>query len=315
MSFVALILALLLEQVRPLPDGNVLHQALLRWSHWVRFTLNAGKPDGAWLAWGVALGVPSLLVLLVHVLLSQALGGFLAMVWMCVVLYACLGFRQFSHHFTSIRDAMSSGQYEQAARAMAQWRQVPQVSSDPTELTRQLIEYSVLSAHRHVFGVVFWFSVLAAFGLGPLGAVVYRLSEFFGRAWAPSAMDEEATSSPEALVSLKAWAAIDWVSARVTAMMFAIAGNFEDAMDSWRSQALRESLDNDEVLISATAGALGVQLGASFKSKADGETPALAEVGRLPQFSHLRSLVGLVWRTVVIWSVLLALMTMARLLS
>jgi adenosylcobinamide-phosphate synthase len=36
------------------------------------------------------------------------------------------------------------------------------------------------------------------------------------------------------------------------------------------------------------------------------------EEGREPQNAHLASLVGLVWRSVVLWLLLLALMTLAR---
>jgi adenosylcobinamide-phosphate synthase len=37
--------------------------------------------------------------------------------------------------------------------------------------------------------------------------------------------------------------------------------------------------------------------------------------GREPELAHLRSVVGLVWRSVVMWLVLLALLTLARLLG
>ena len=37
--------------------------------------------------------------------------------------------------------------------------------------------------------------------------------------------------------------------------------------------------------------------------------------GREPEVGHLRSVVGLVWRSVVVWMLLLALLTLARLLG
>jgi adenosylcobinamide-phosphate synthase len=37
--------------------------------------------------------------------------------------------------------------------------------------------------------------------------------------------------------------------------------------------------------------------------------------GREPEFAHLAQVVGLVWRSVVLWMVLLALLTLARLLG
>ena len=39
---------------------------------------------------------------------------------------------------------------------------------DSTEVLRHVIEHALLAAHRHVFGVFFWFVVLSALGLGPI---------------------------------------------------------------------------------------------------------------------------------------------------
>jgi adenosylcobinamide-phosphate synthase len=43
---------------------------------------------------------------------------------------------------------------------------------------------------------------------------------------------------------------------------------------------------------------------------AEGSTP-----GALPQLDHLRSIVGLVWRSVVLWMLLLALLSLANLIG
>jgi adenosylcobinamide-phosphate synthase len=45
------------------------------------------------------------------------------------------------------------------------------------------------------------------------------------------------------------------------------------------------------------------------------DTPTQSTPGREPEVAHLRSIVGLVWRSVVLWMVLLALLTLARLLG
>ena len=50
-----------------------------------------------------------------------------------------------------------------------------------TELLRHVIEHALLAVHRHVFGVFFWFVLLSSIGLGPAGAVVYRMAEFSAR--------------------------------------------------------------------------------------------------------------------------------------
>ena len=100
------------------------------------------------------------------------------------MLYVTLGFRQFSHHFTDIRDALDDGDEPLARPLLAHWHHVDASELPRSEIVRHVIEHSVLAAHRHVFGVFVWFSVLATFGFGPAGAVLYRMGEFAARYWA-----------------------------------------------------------------------------------------------------------------------------------
>jgi adenosylcobinamide-phosphate synthase len=119
-----------------------------------------------------------LLAVLLHWLLDWTLGWWVAVLWNVALLYATLGFRQFSHHFTGIREALENGDEDKARELLAQWQQV-QVGQIPrSEIVRHVIEYSVIAAHRHVFGVFFWYAALSIIGLGPVGPVIYRLTEF-----------------------------------------------------------------------------------------------------------------------------------------
>jgi len=191
-----------------------------------------------------------------------------------------------------------------------------------------VIEYSVLAAHRHVFGVLAWFSVLAALGLGPTGAVLYRLAEFVSRYWHYK-QRTGALPASESLqqASAQAWTAIDWLPARLTALSFAVVGSFEEAIEGWRFHAQRFPNDNDGVVLAATAGAINVRLGGeALKARTELHAPQGLEIdadmgdsdstpGREPEVGHLRSVVGLVWRSVVVWMLLLALLTLARLLG
>lgn len=246
MSFFAILFALLIEQVRPLARGNPIHSGLRGWARWVAGNLDAGKPHHGWVAWGLAVLGPSIAVTVVHVLLVTYAGWAFAMLWSVAVLYVTLGFRQFSHHFTSIRDALDAGDEVSARQLLARWQQVDASALPRSEIVRHVIEYSVLAAHRHVFGVLGWFSVLAAFGFGPGGAVFYRMSEFVYRYWHNTARSDQPVSPALLSVSSRAWAGIDWLPARVTALGFAVVGSFEEAIDCWRNYAQR--FPNDSTL-------------------------------------------------------------------
>lgn len=319
MSFFAIFLALVLEQVRPLKTDNQLFSGVERWIHWTVRTLDAGARSQAWITWGMTILGPATLAMLVHWLLTWGLGWWVAVLWNVALLYATLGFRQFSHHFTGIREALEDGDEPKARELLASWQQV-QVGQIPrSEIVRHVIEYSVIAAHRHVFGVFFWYAALSIIGLGPVGAVIYRLTELAQRRWQEPAADGSWASHALQSVSVRAWQAMDWLPSRMTALGFAIVGSFEDAMDGWRHHAQNFPQDNDGVILAATSGAINIRLGgASLKAtdeeerigSSGGSTP-----GRIASVSHFAQVVGLVWRTVIMWLLLLALLTMANLLG
>jgi adenosylcobinamide-phosphate synthase len=333
MSFFAILFALLIEQVRPLGAHNPIHSGLRVWARWVSRNCDAGKPQHGWITWVLTVLAPSVAAMVVHWLLMVYVGWPAAMAWSVVVLYVTLGFRQFSHHFTDIRDALEAGDEAKARELLALWQRVDASELPRSEIVRHVIEYSVLAAHRHVFGVLAWFSILAAFGLGPAGAVFYRMSEFVARYWAHK---NNASVQPSSIWVQKAadeaWGLIDWLPARITATGFAVVGSFEEAIDCWRNDARRFPNENDGVILAATSGAVNVRLGGGVLSPVPLTDPLsraqagdpLAEAGgpdsgstpgREPEPAHLRSVVGLVWRSVVMWMVLLALLTLARLLG
>jgi adenosylcobinamide-phosphate synthase len=321
MSFFAILLALVLEQARPLKPVNVIYTTMKRWIAWVARTFDAGVKHQAWITWGITVVGPALLTMLVHWALEWGLGWFFAVAWNVALLYLTLGFRQFSHHFTAIRGALENGDETQARELLAEWQQV-QVGQIPrSEIVRHVIEHSMIAAHRHVFGVFFWYAALSIVGLGPVGAVVYRLSELAQRRWQEPTLDGWVVSEALRSVALKAWVALDWLPSRMTALGFAVVGSFEDAMDGWRNHAQNFPEDNDGVILAATAGAINIRLGGAplqaNSEENDGPNTAggSSTPGRIPEIAHFAQVVGLVWRTVIMWLVLVALLTMANLVG
>ena len=58
---------------------------------------------------------------------------------MAVVLYHTIGFRQFSHHFTEIREALESGNPGAAREALARWQRVDAQAVASEDLLRHVI--------------------------------------------------------------------------------------------------------------------------------------------------------------------------------
>jgi adenosylcobinamide-phosphate synthase len=331
MSFFAVLLALVFEQLKPLPRHNRVHGALIGWARWTGRNFDAGRARHAWVVWGITVLLPAVIAAALYLALAHV-NLLLGLAWNVVVLYLTLGFRQFSHHFTDIRDALERGEELEARRLLAEWRHLDASELPRTELLRHVIEHSLLAAHRHVFGAFFWFVVLSTLGLGPAGAVFYRMAEFTSRYWA---FKSRALGVPlnEGLMRLSQqlfrW--IDHVPARLTAFGFAVVGNFEEAVGCWRRDARLWLHPNEGIILAAAAGASGVQLGggaapgitpdrsktfATGVGELDGTaTQGGATPGVTPQIGHLRSIVGLVWRSVILWMLLLALLSLANLVG
>jgi adenosylcobinamide-phosphate synthase len=327
MSFFAVLFALLIEQLKPLPRGNVVHDSLTGWMRWTGRNFDAGRDHHAWVVWAITCVFPALVAWGVHFGLIRV-NVLLALAWDVTVLYLTLGFRQFSHYFTDIRDALDRGDEDDARRLLSEWRHLDASELPRTELLRHVIEHSLLAAHRHVFGVFFWFVLLSSFGLGPAGAVLYRMAELASRYWAFKSRTIDAPVNARLLgLSQRLFNALDFVPARMTAFGFAVVGNFEEAVNGWRRDAGLWLHANEGIILAAAAGALGIRLGGSAapgitpdRSKTfDAGAPPEADeaLGSTPgvpaEAGHLRSVVGLVWRSVVLWMLLLALLSLANL--
>lgn len=309
MNFFAVFIALLLEQARPMGYDNPVQGGMRGWVRWTMNSLDAGQNHHGWLIWSLAVGVPALASALLYIGLS-AVSGLLGFAWLVLVLYATVGFRQFSHHFTAIREALESGDEEGARTALARWQRVDVGQLPRQELLRHVIEHSVLAAHRHVFGVLVCFVPLSLLGLGPAGAVLYRLSGHLAHDW--KGRSDGVPSPALQAVAGRAWRWIDALPVRVTALVFAVVGNFEEAVASWRQDASRFADPGDGVVLAATAGAINVRLGGRPLGAQAAAGEGVSTEGREPQLAHLASVVGLVWRSVVLWLLLMALMMLAR---
>jgi len=326
MAFFAILIALVLEQVRPLTPDNALSAQLRGWLRALVRNVDAGGARHGWLAWALAVVMPALAVAGVNWLAGWLAGWPLQLLCSVAVLYLTLGFRQFSHHFTAIRDALEADDDERARTLLARWQQLDAATLARGEIARLVIEYSVLAAHRHVFGVLPWFCLTMVLGLGPSGAVLYRCAGFVSSYWRRKAQAADQPVSPAlSQTAAQAWRVLDWLPARATALALAIVGSFEDAIQVWSQHAARFADSNDGVVLAATAGAIGVRLGggalkpaAPAAVDASGLAAAMSAQplpGEPPRPAHFAQVIGLLWRMVALWLLLLALLTLARVIG
>jgi len=300
MGVLAIIAALIIEQWRPLGERTAVQGTLAAWAAWLEQSFNGGERRHGMVAWLVAVLPPALLAFALNAVLYSVHAA-LALLFNIAVLYLTLGFRQFSHYFTDIQLAIKAGDLERARALLEQWRGASGVVRSREEVVRLTIEEALLASHRHVFGVLLWYLLL-----GPGGAVLYRLAAYLAWRW------KDLGSFGQ--FAQRAFYLLEWPAVRLTAAAFAVVGDFEDAVYCWRTQARTWFDPNAGIVLAAGAGAMGVRLGMPVQ-EVDGMQPRPElGVGEPAEGPFLDSTVGLLWRAVVVWVFVLALLTVARLL-
>lgn len=313
MTFFSILCALIIEQLKPLRADNQVYGGIKGLAMRIEGWFNAGEPKNGRMGWFLMMAVLVLPVALVYWVLQYFGLVFLAFAWNVAIVYLTLGFRHYSHYFTSIQLALNSGDEATARALLAEWARIDTVGMDATEIARIAVEKSLITTHRSVFGVFFWFLMPA----GPACAVLYRVSEYLARAWnEPEHMRNEAFGQ----FAARAFYWIDWIPVRLTAIAFAVVGNFEDAIYAWRNFANRWTDESRGIILAAGGGAMGVRLGtpnenapqllpvdAALVDISDADTEVLP--GEEPSLRALQSTVGLVWRALILWMILLLLLS------
>lgn len=292
MNLLALVVALVWERHQPdLPARP--RESARRWMIWLLDNINAGGERHGLLAWSLGVLAPALAVGLVALLLD-GLWSPLAWAFNVVVAYFCLGFRRASYQAASVARAVGSERLAAAKAMLTEWRPGLIVGEREEDVALQTAEEILRQSLRRLFGVVFWFVLLSG-----TGAVLYLLSHL--------ARDQWHTEPRFGQVAARAAHLLDWLPVRVSAFSFAIVGNFQDALESWRGQAHDWGDENEGILLAAGAGALGLQLGGKVRL-AGGELkrPVLG-VGEPPEAEAMDGIVALVWRAILLWGAVLGL--------
>lgn len=303
MSLLSLIAALLLEQLHPLSSRKYLLTWLGAYSQYFRDRLDAGERSHGRIAWLLAVLLPLLLIWALYTILLAKHAVF-AWAFSVLVLYLTMGFRQFSHYFTDIHLALQENDLQQARQLLSEWTGKSCNELNPQEVAKLAIEQALLASHRHVFGVIVWFIIFMALGLGPLGAMLYRLTTFISERWK---VTEE--GSGFGIFAGQMCRLLEWLPLRLTAASFAIVGNFEETIHCWRSQAAEWPEPDEGIVLASGAGALGIKLGQTLVlDEQPIYRPDLGS-GEAVDIEHMQSAIGLAWRTLVFWLVMLLLLT------
>lgn len=308
MSLLSLIAALLLEQLRPLSERKYLFAWLRSYSDFFQHHFNAGEHRHGKIAWLLAVLLPLCVTVPLYWMLARQHVIF-AWAFSVLVLYLTMGFRQFSHYFTDIHKALNAKDMDKARSLLSEWRGTSGDELNGEEVARLSIEQALLAAHRNVFGVVVWFVIFMLLGLGPSGAILYRMAQFFSMRWDKQGSTEQGDFG---VFAAQVYRLVEWLPMRLIASTFAIVGDFEDAIYCWRNQAQSWPDAEAGIVLASGAGALGVRLGMTIEQEGEPLVRPEIGVGDEADADYMQSTIGLVWRALVFWLIALLLLGLAN---
>ena len=293
--------------------GLVIERLATQWFHWRRMRwldriIDYGfRQAGRVTSWPPLIPVILLVALLVLPVfavifsLGGTLSGFTYLILAIVVLFFSLGPKDVGEEVDEYCKALESGDEEaihNAVKAIVEG----DVPADTRERIRAVEESICVQANNHLFAIVFWFVLLGP--LGPLAAWTYRVTDLIRRRAVFNAGRDETSENNGALlrdaaVSLHGWLA--WIPARLTAVGYATAGHFDEAIS-----AMRAPTEQRDATISEHSENLLARVGTAALALVDKPDESVTERG-------VRGAIAanhLVFRLLIIWAVIISAMTL-----
>ncbi|TNF35264.1 MAG: hypothetical protein EP312_04180 [Gammaproteobacteria bacterium] len=193
--------------------------------------------------WAFVVLVPALLAGIVIELMAGWLWGAISLLASIAVLLYSMGRGDLEEQVDHYLEAWQQADW-QAAWHHAQALGSPEIldeASDPVQLHQYTTRAMAYQGFGRFFAVVFWFMIL-----GPAGALCYRLASLQAKA-----MTADDDPLDQQMLYL-----LEWLPARLLALTFALAGNFNTAMNAIELGWLDMTHSMADFLGTASAGAL-----------------------------------------------------------
>ncbi len=287
---VVILLALALDRFVPPPLRVDPLDWCRRWAQTVEQKLGSGNRGHGIGAVVLVVLPPVLLVLLLRFVLSE-LAPVLRFVFDVVVLSWCIDLYRLVDRAQAVFDALKAEDLSVANEHLRLLTGADAAELNESGLARATIAALIAKGSSAVIAPIFWFILL-----GPAFAVLQRLAALLGEQWCqPNEGGGEYGRAAGRLDQVMAW-----VPVRITALSYAVMGNFEDALRCWRYHMRAPTDDATAPLLAAGLGALQL-LACEDLPQTGGQGAGMAVTAAVPQADHVQRTVALLWRVLLFW--------------
>lgn len=281
MTLIIILISLALSRFLPAVVNNQGYDWFQRLTEWLEKHLAAYRIWDSPMGVIIVLAIPLLLVLCIESYLCDVFSP-LSFFFSLFILLVTLNYDGFSDDMEDLDDVYQSQDREQ-------------IQSELNELNLQegrissVLDYIVQRAHTDVFAVLFWFILL-----GPFGALMFRLAEQLDLS--RKEIHGKFSSNAQQLYNI-----LTWPTTRLLVLSFAMMGNLNEVMSAWQQHGVNDK--SNESLLSQ---------GAMASIQFDDED-TVNEL--LKQHNWILALREIIDRSLMLWMVLLALITIGGWIS
>ena len=219
--------------------------------------------------------------------------GLLGFLFSLLVLVYCIGPTRVLH---TVRQYIDAAEHEDEHSSQTYVNEI--LGSETTEITAEthnkICEKLIDSTNEGILSIFFWFILL-----GPMGALMCRMVSIMYKNSLENPTDDDAQFAEFNRSTRMLYAILLWLPAQITMLAFAITGSFIDTLQEWKSRLTKDYLDpheTEETLLRTGLSALQIN-----------------PDDHKCELSTVHDVLGLCWRSVIVWVTALALLTLAGL--
>jgi len=215
-----------------------------------------------------------------------------------LLLYFAIGSRSLSEHAMQVYFALKENNHSKAQILTAKLVSRDTQELNEMQLSKATIESVLENGCDAIFGAIFWYIVA-----GAPGVVMYRIVNTLDAMW--GYRNERYNHFGWAAARLDD--VLNYIPSRLTALSYAVVGQFQNAIQCWYSQGSRWKSPNAGPVMAAGAGALSILLGGTATYHGERQQRPILGLDNNPQILDIERAVRLVNRSILLWMVVIVI--------